>query len=267
MSGRWLLIATVAPILGGCLDDLEPEPPETLCTFSRTKFQRQVIDRLGVDDAEVGSRRCREPEEYVISSPFAQIPDAVIEPSVNIIRVEVFRGVRSDIDETAYPCESGGEDTGELVLCGGLEGLPPAGSTIVSFETDEPLPFADPTDHIEIGFGFDSDNLIRNNTTPENSPDDFHLRVDRWLEITYEPGRGWALEAFANTDGGIISLATSARLVIDGPVVALVASLAEFAVDDPKFRLYLLRHPGDFGAAPPHDWTGFVFPSLSEPLF
>lgn len=261
-----LLAALVSSALPGCLDDLEPQPPETICTFSRTRFQRALIDRLGVDEADVGGRRCREPEEYTIASPFRGVPDADIEPAVNIIRVEVLREIRAAIDLDTYPCGVGGEETGELALCDSVAATPP-GSMIVTFETDEPLPLADPDDYLLIGFGFDSDGVVRNNTTPENSPDDFHLRIDRWIEATYEPASGWRLEAFANTPDGPLRLATFGRLIIDGPVVALVAPLVEFAVTSPQVRVYLIRHTGDFGREPPHDWSGFVFPSLSESLF
>lgn len=262
------LLALLAPLLcAGCLDDLEPQPPETICTFSRTPFQREVLERLGVDDAEVGGRRCREPEEYTIASPFPGVPDADIEPAVNIIRVEVLREVRSDIDEGAYPCGAGGEPIGELAICGDFAGPVPPGNLIVTFETDEPLPLADPDDHLLIGFGFDSDGIFENNTTPENAVDDFHLRIDRWVEISYHPGEGWSLAAYAQTVEGPLRLSTAMSLIIDGPVVALLAPLVEFAVVTPQTRVFLLRHTGDFGREPPHDWSGFVFPSLSESLF
>jgi hypothetical protein len=267
MSRLSSLVLVGATFAVGCLDDLEPQPPETFCTFTRTVFQRAVLERLGVNDAEVAARRCRDPEETEISSPLRGVPDAAIEPAVNIIAVELLYEVGSEIAGAAYPCGAGGEPAGELAICGAQAGPAIAGSTIATFETDEPLPLADPGDHYLVGFGFDGDGLVENNTTPADSPDDFHLRIDRWIEATYRPGDGWSLASFAFVAGEVIELDSESRLVIDGPVAALIVPAFELEIARPPSRIFLLRHTGDFGAAPPHDWSGYLFPTLSEPLF
>ena len=61
-------------------------------------------------------------------------------------------------------------------------------------------------------------------------------------------------------------VSTAARAIIKGKAVLLVAPRSEFGVAEPSYRVTAFTHTGDYGANPPHDWSGDQHPRVSEGL-
>ena len=55
-------------------------------------------------------------------------------------------------------------------------------------------------------------------------------------------------------------------LTLEDNVILLVAPASEFGVSNPMYRVTAFSHTGDFGANPPHDWSGDQHPRVTEGL-
>ena len=228
-------------------------------------WETRVLDGLGFRPYQAGVfQDCFDPEEFVVDSALAGVPPADIEPWVDIMSVEYNRDFDSPLLAPGYPCNAGGEDEGRLSLCSGeVDGEL---FHVVSYETDEPIPLAHPEYHFELRFDFDSDGDAGNDIVPTDAlPNDYRTGTDTAIVAQYRPDSGWSLSRKLVSEAG--QRVANARFIVDGPVVALVVQASDFASNKPRGRISIVRHTGDLGRAPPHDWSGFLFPPNSEDPF
>ncbi len=132
----------------------------------------------------------------------------------------------------------------------------------------EDIPLNDTVQHFQYGFVFDADNDESNNYQPSNPEfaNDFFKNTDRWYVAGYDPTNGWKLTVQSARDGNIQEVPSSARIIIAGDSMILVAPASEFDVPTPKYRVTSFTHKGDWGLQAPHDWSGDPTPPVDEPL-
>ena len=145
----------------------------------------------------------------------------------------------------------------------------PAGEYITFWmSVSDDIPLASPTELYQYAFVCDSDADVGNNFVPAPAfPDDFFGGTDRWYELNYAPGTGWSLRCRVVGAGNVITtVASSARAIIKGDSIVLVAPRSEFGVPNPPFRASTFAHLGDFGQNAPFTWSGDPTPTVAEGL-
>lgn len=163
-----------------------------------------------------------------------------------------------------FPCGAGPNG---YTVCPAMPLAMAAGDYLFAYlSVEEDIPLSS-SRLITYGFVFDTDGDTSNNYVPHPSyPDDFFKDSDRWYTVEYAPGTGWTLICRDATNSVISEVPTAARAIISGNCLLLVVPRSEFAVPDPSYRVTAFTHTGDFGANPPHDWSGDQHPRVSEGL-
>jgi len=168
-------------------------------------------------------------------------------------------------NNTDFPCGTGVNGT---TLCPQPLQTVPAGDFVVVFmQLEKPIPLADPTNYYQYAFVFDADGVAANNYQPPAAyPNDFFKDSDRWYEIDYTPSAGWTVKVSKIVNNAPQTDISAARITILDNVIVLVVPASEFGVPKPSFRLTAFRHTGDYGANPPYDWDGSVWPDVATGL-
>jgi hypothetical protein len=168
-------------------------------------------------------------------------------------------------NNTEFECGLGANG---YTLCPDPAGVVPAGDFVILFALFEAdIPLEDATNVYQYGFVFDSDGDAGNNYQASPAyPNDFFSGTDRWYEARYEPASGWSLAVTDASNGGFVSVVTTARIIIFENTMVLVVAASEFAVAKPDYRITAFRHTGDYGMSPPHDFDGSIWPSVADGL-
>jgi len=168
------------------------------------------------------------------------------------------------IDAPDFPCGTGLHG---YTLCPSMPASMDEGDyffAYVSTEADIPL---NSDRFITYGFVFDGDGDPNNNYVPHPSfPDDYFKDTDRWYTLDYDPVTGWALVCRDATNSVVTEVPTAAHAIIRGNSILLIVPSSEFAAAEPSYRVTAFTHTGDYGANPPHDWSGDQHPTVFEDL-
>ncbi|GMV41986.1 MAG: hypothetical protein AMXMBFR64_37020 [Myxococcales bacterium] len=163
-----------------------------------------------------------------------------------------------------FPC---GSSSVGATLCGGPDALAPGDWQIFYQRLAGPIPTASPTAHYQYGFAIDADGVETNNyKASAQYPKDFFDGTDLWYQVTGSPGAGLSLQVTDARSGGFRDVASRARVFVMGDALVLLAPATEIAVGSPGYRVTAFRHAGDYGIAPPHEWSGDVVPPVGAPL-
>lgn len=166
--------------------------------------------------------------------------------------------------DALFPCGSAGQG---LTLCDGSAGAFPPGDTVVVVnQVYVDIPTADASNIYQYGFVFDSDDDPADNYQASvQYPADFFHDTDLWFVAAHDPASGWELQVTDASNGQFVSIATDARIIIKGNVMALVVPASEFASATPPWRITAFRHTGDYGLQS-GDWDGDIEPPVAEGL-
>lgn len=158
-----------------------------------------------------------------------------------------------------------GESNIGTVVCANPAAAPPAGQWVaVSMILGSFLPEADPWNHYQYGFVFDSDGNNGNNWVPlPQFANDYFQGTDLWYTLDYSPSAGWQLNVRSSAKQA--SVVSAARVVIRENTLTLFVPADEFDTATPTFRLTSFRHAGDFGQNPPYNWFADYHPRLDAP--
>lgn len=163
----------------------------------------------------------------------------------------------------SFPC---GDGPNGRTLCSPY-GTYPGQFLLLGAAFEAAIPMSDPSNLYQYGFVFDADGSVSNNyQPPAQYADDLFKNTDRWYEANYAPAGGWSLKVSTAASGNIQPAQSAARIVVSGNSMMLVVPADEFAVAKPGYRLTAFRHKGDYGANPPHDYDGSVWPLVNDPL-
>ena len=218
-----------------------------------------MVNLLGVDDQQPTQHSAGEGE----ADPGDNGPTHSL--ARGAIHTDLSESEISDaFTNTFYPCGEGDE---AFTVCHASEENLSEGDYIVAYHILEaPVPLNDGTNHYQYGFVFDSDGEDTNNYDPA-LPYDFYKGSDRWYEVVYTPDAGWILTVsdseFSGTSGlwsESVEVESDARIIIDGPLIALVVPSIELNSSNPSYRVTAFRHTGDWGHPDPFDWR-LVAPS------
>lgn len=148
---------------------------------------------------------------------------------------------------TVYEC--GVEVDGMLTVCPDGAGEVPSGElAALAVVMDGDIPLDDPDKFYTYAAVFDSDGDTGNNFQYFDPYDwDLYQGTDLWYELNWNPDIGqWQLTA-SSWDGNMPApVATSARAVLDGQIVAFFIPVSEFAVPRPGYRVTAFAHDGTY---------------------
>jgi hypothetical protein len=174
--------------------------------------------------------------------------------------------VALDADAAASPILACGDHEGGTTFC--LTDAPTAQGdhVVIANVLRAPLSLASAADHLTYGFVLDADNDASNNFVPHPAyPNDWYQGTDRWFEICHTPGVGWQMFATDASSSPIQPLASSARVVVQDNVIALIVPSSELAAQAPGYRVTSFRHQGDWGLEG-LPWSGDVEPPVAAGL-
>jgi hypothetical protein len=176
--------------------------------------------------------------------------------------LEVSPAAATRLFHEVFPCGDG--PVGRTVCAS--PGPPPAGEWVFLenvFGADVVLD--DPVGIYQHAWVFDADGIASNNYVPgPQFPKDFFAGTDKWYELTYAPGPGWAARV-RDVRLGIVDVASHARFVIVDDEIGIFLPRSELDGAAPTFRTTAFRHEGDYGLSG-GPWSGDYYPVLDQPL-
>lgn len=163
-----------------------------------------------------------------------------------------------------FPC---GEGPNGLTLCPTMPLEPPVGVEylIVTNQVRGDIPIQDDAYFKQFGFVFDADGDSGNNwVAAPQFPGDTYQGTDLWYSAEYSPSQGWSFLVTDARNNQIRRIASAARILIADSTITLMVPRSEFATANPKMRMTVYAHTGDFGQNDP--WSGDLHPAVGEPL-
>lgn len=153
----------------------------------------------------------------------------------------------------------------QLLLCPiGAFGLT-GDATVITAVMAEPIPEASEEYEYQFGFVFDRDGDPTNNYRGSDAyPADFFDDSDLWFVATYDADGIWRMNVTDARDGNLSTVASNARIIVDGHVITLALPPGEVDPGIGTFRFTAFRHTGDYGAQ--GEWAGDVVPAVGESL-
>jgi Flp pilus assembly secretin CpaC len=139
---------------------------------------------------------------------------------------------------------------------------------ITVMTTNGNVPLEDDSRFYDYSFVLDRDNNSANNFTPVMSfPNDFFKETDLWVRLSKSPGNPWDLTVTDARNNNFQTVNTDARCYVKDNVVTFMVPMDAIGmVANPCFRVTTFCHGGDFGQAPPHDWSGDDAPKRGTAL-
>lgn len=232
----------------------------------------------GEGDVGVWCERLRAASDFVlehsseeVTTPSGKVEWTMFKGYLFAVLQEVEAAAAADV----RPC---GLLDGVQTLCSaafsGLVSGPPAAALgdgpalVVTGIMQGPIPMNDPDQYAQFGFVFETDENPSNDWQAQPPfTNDFFQGTDLWIQATYDPATGWAMEA-ARIEGGssIVPYESAARIVIDGETIYAIIPTEELGGDCPRARLTAFSHGGDFGLQPPYTWSGDNELPISQPM-
>ena len=183
---------------------------------------------------------------------------------------------RVDAFNANYPC---GAHAHGMTFCGMNTPLTQTSYIVVYAVLNGDLP-ATPTDFLQYGFVFDSNNDPSDNFKPDPAfPNDFFQGTDYWYTLNGSPQTGWEFHAMSAANNQIMgpatgaslaalatsAIATVARLIVSGRTLILMIPRSELSAANPSVRFTAFRHTGDLGLG--GNWSGDVQRPVNQPLY
>lgn len=180
-----------------------------------------------------------------------------------------------------------GQGQGYLVVCPADPDPKPASDYLLFYQlTAAPIGVTVASGLATYAFVLDKDGKKENNFKPDPQfPNDFYTGTDRWLEVSKTPNGKWQLDITIDPliGGTQATVRSGARAIVRnnalwvlvptyGPVSPFFDPARPNDTSGPgvvsrvEFRATAFRHNGDLGMAPPHAWSGDLYPRVGEPL-